>query len=207
MADIKGMLKLDAILKLSRSKKITILVVLNIVIAGLLFQFLIKPAMASIGGLEGQLMELRGQIDENRRIASDIPRFQAEKEELEKRLNEAVAQLPNEKEIPNLIDSISKAGNESGLTVSLFEPRPEVSKGFYAEVPVSMDVSGTYASLFDFCDQVSKLSRIVNITGIKVSSGGQKAINELSPELSASFVATTFRFIPESAPDAPGGNK
>jgi len=126
-------------------------------------------------------------------IAADIPKYRKEKEELEKLLQAAVAQLPNEKEIPDLIESISRAGEKAGLKILLFRPGKEAAKGFYAEVPVNMAVEGKYESLYEFSAKVGNLPRIVNIENMSITSLGHK--NQV-PMLKANFVATTFRFIP-----------
>jgi type IV pilus assembly protein PilO len=138
-------------------------------------------------------VNLEVSLNENRVIAADIPRYLKEKEEMEGQLKKAVGQLPNEKEIPDLIDAISSAGEEAGLKILIFRPGGEVPKGFYAEVPVSMSVRGRYESLYDFSVKVSRLPRIVNIGGMSVTITGRKG---KTPVLSANFTATTFRFIP-----------
>src|SRR3990170_4742071 len=106
--DLKNIVKLDAVMKLPLSKKIIILAGIIIAIAALSYQLLLKPQTTEIANLTVSLAELTVKVEENRRIAADIPRFQKEKDELEEQLKKALSQLPNEKEIPNLIDSISE---------------------------------------------------------------------------------------------------
>jgi type IV pilus assembly protein PilO len=197
--DVKKFIKLDFILKLSLLKKVLILAGISIVIAVFFFNFMIKPKLKNMAELRVKTIAIAAQLKENRSIAKDIPRFNREKEELEIKLKKALSQLPNEKEIPNLIESISNAGKNAGLKILLFRPKPDVNRGFYAEVPVAMNVEGTYESVFNFCKKVSELSRIVNIEGISLKMPS-KAGKQLSsnPILKSSFVATTFRFIPES---------
>ncbi|MEE9614584.1 MAG: type 4a pilus biogenesis protein PilO [Thermodesulfobacteriota bacterium] len=198
--DIKGLP--DLILKRPLYQRVLVLAVINIAIVGLVFSTLLGPKRLQATELTDELDILTIKLQENRRIASDIPRFQKEKEELEGKLKLALAQLPNEKEIPSLIDGISDAGNEAGLTLLLFQPSMEVLKDFYAEVPVDMEVSGRYESLFHFCEKVASLPRIVNIGSINVSVAKGSG-NSRTPELSASFVATTFRFV-SAGPSSPG---
>ncbi len=186
-------LNIDTVMKLPLSRKIIILAAINIVIIGIFYWFLIGPKYGEIKGLNEQYASLQAKLDENRAIAADIPRYRKEKEEMEEKLKAAVAQLPNEKEIPDLIDSISRAGEKSGLKILIFRPGKEVSKGFYAEVPVNMSVEGRYESLYDFSAKVGSLPRIVNIEDMSIVSLGHK--NRV-PVLKANFVATTFRFIP-----------
>jgi type IV pilus assembly protein PilO len=188
-------IKLDTILKLSLSRRLLILACVNIFLAVLYYQFVFSPKQEEIKGLGVELKEVTTKLNESRMIAKDIPKFEQEKMELEEKLKEAVAQLPNEKEIPDLIDSISEAARGAGLKIFLFKPMAEVPKGFYAEVPVDMEVEGRYESIFLFTDKVGKLPRIVNIGGINVSASG-KEMTSREPTLGAKFVTTTFRFIP-----------
>ncbi len=193
-------INLDSVMKLPIQKRVLILIVINIVIAGLIYWFLTGPKSDEIKRLNVNLQDLNAKLAENRSIASDIPRYLKEKEEMENKLKAAVAQLPNEKEIPDLIDGISLSGQKSGLKILLFKPEREVKKGFYAEVPVNMKVEGQYESLYNFSLKVANLPRIVNISGMDIQSLGHR--NKV-PVLKASFVATTFRFIPSPPEGAP----
>lgn len=182
----------DSVMKLPLSRKVLILVVLNLVIVGLGWWLLLAPKWTEVKDLKTEFAELNKKLEENRVIAADIPKFRKEKEELEKKLKQAVAQLPNEKEIPDLIDAISEARETAGLKVLLFRPGREVPKGFYAEVPINMSVEGRYESLYDFSVRVANLPRIVNISKLEVTSAGHRGG---LPVLNAKFVATTFRFV------------
>ncbi len=192
-------INLDTIMKQPLSRRILILAAINLIIIGVFYWFLIGPKFDEIAGLKEQYKTLQVKLNENRVIAADIPKYRKDKEEMEAKLKAAVAQLPNEKEIPDLIESISKSGTQAGLEILLFRPTKEMRKGFYAEVPVSMVVEGTYESLYGFSSKVSNLPRIVNIEDMNIISLGHK---RNVPQLKANFVATTFRFIP--APDEKG---
>jgi len=101
----------------------------------------------------------------------------------------AKKKLPQTKEIPNLLASITASGQASGLSFLLFEPRSEVKKDFYAEIPMAIKVSGDYRSVAFFFERLSRLSRIVNIRNIKMRP--EKEAGKLSTECTA----VTYRFI------------
>ena len=61
---------------------------------------------------------------------------------MEAQFEEALKQLPNSSEIPALLSNISALAQESGLEIVLFKPAPELAKGFYADIPVAMEVKG-----------------------------------------------------------------
>ena len=193
--DIKDIMKLDKILRLPTLHKVLILLLLCGAVGGVFYWGLIMPKQTRIVELGEKLEALELKVINKKKIAADIPRFRKEKEELDKKLALALEQLPNSREIPQLIKSINAAAKKSGLSVNLFQPKPEKPQTFYAEVPISMTVEGSYDSLYGFCDKISKLDRIVNIEGINVS-----VPKNISKELvvKSSFTAVTFRFIPES---------
>ncbi|MBI1911889.1 MAG: type 4a pilus biogenesis protein PilO [Deltaproteobacteria bacterium] len=186
-------INIDSIMKLSLQKRVSILAAINVVIIALVYWFFIGPKYDEVKRLRVNLQDLNVRLNENRQIAADIPKYLRDKEEMEAKLQAAVAQLPNEKEIPDLIDSISSAGEKSGLKILLFRPGAEQKRGFYAEVPVNMIVEGKFESLYSFSSKVGNLPRIVNISNLELISSGHR--NRI-PVLKANFVATTFRFIP-----------
>ena len=187
-------LNTNGILKRSPLQRVLILLAINIIIAGIAFFFLISPSIEEAAILTDELDKLNTKIEESRTIAADIAKYKREKVALEKKLESALSKLPNEKEIPDLLESISNAVKEVGLDVFLFKPGKIRKKGFYAEVPVSMTVSGGYESLYEFSDRMAKLPRIVNIGSLSIKS--PKA--GFSPKLETNLVVMTFMFVPQA---------
>ena len=182
--------KLDVLFRLPVAQKFLILGGVNMLMLAGIFYGLVNPKMEEVKTLKVDLQVKTDKLRSNEEIAEDIPRFQKEKEELEEKLQAALRKLPNEKDLENFIDSISDAGKESGLDVLKFKPGREVPKGFYAQLPISMSVSGSYESFFLFCTKVGSLSRIVNIENITVSASKNL--------IKSSFNVTTFMFLPDS---------
>ena len=90
------------------------------------------------------------------------------------------------------MSNISQLGKDSGLEFLLFKPASEVSKEFYAEIPVEIKLKGTYYNVATFFDKVGKLPRIVNIS--EVSMDNSKEVFGRW-EINTSCTATTFKFI------------
>jgi type IV pilus assembly protein PilO len=184
--------QIEKILKLPTGRKITLLVLLLILEGAGLFYGLILPRIKESSELQTKLEELQKQIVENRRIANNLPRYQSEYQQLKRDLDNALTELPNQKEIPSLLTSISNVGKGAGLDFLLFRPKPEVPKDFYAEVPVDVAVYGTFYNVADFFVAVGKLPRIVNINNVSFSdiktAGGRTTLR-------VSCLATTFRFL------------
>jgi type IV pilus assembly protein PilO len=157
--------------------------------------FFIDPTQTTIQQRQGTLRGLEDELIQKQSIANNLAQFKHEKEILERRLAQALTELPNEANIDDLIRSLSEIGTKSGLVINSIDPQGEQKQSFYASIPVVMSVTGNYHEIGVFLDSISKLARIVNVTNIKMSSA--KTINE-KLVVQASYVATTFRFLPEA---------
>ncbi len=151
--------------------------------------------------LQGQLTQIQTKIAESRAVASNLKSFKEKQQELGAELEIALRRLPNQKELPVLLTNMSSLAKKSGLEIRSFKPAAEVNRGFYAEVPISIEFLGRYHEAGIFFDRLSRLSRIINITELKMSLADRKA---LVPVLKVEGTATTFRFV-EVAPDTQGG--
>jgi type IV pilus assembly protein PilO len=189
---------LSTIVKLPKSRKILIWACILGAIAGLYAYLVYLPASAEIEKKNATMVTREIQLGELRRIAADIKGWRAESAKLREELKLAMAQLPTSKEIPSLLANVSNLGKEAGLEFLLFRPAPEVSREFYAEIPVEIKVKGTYNDVAIFFDKVGKLPRIVNISG--VSMEGAKEVFDRW-EITTSCTATTFKFIEKATTD------
>ena len=183
---------IEKILKLPNKQKIMILVLVSILEAAALVWFLYIPKHKELEGLKTSLAQLQGEIAEKTKIANNLPKLKIEYEKLNKELDQALTELPNSKEIPTLLTSITATGKSSGLDFLTFRPKPEVSKDFYADVPVDIVVAGSYFSVANFFAAVANLPRIVNITNVAFSD--IKSVNNRMMT-KVTCLATTFRFL------------
>jgi type IV pilus assembly protein PilO len=141
--------------------------------------------------LQAQLTQLQTKIAETRSVVSNLKSFEESREQLQKELRDALRRLPNASELPVLLTDITSLGKKSGLEFRSFRPSSEVSRGFYAEVPIQIELSGQYHDLGVFFDRIAHLSRIVNVSKLKF---GIRSYRGESPILKVTGVATTFRF-------------
>ncbi len=182
----------EKILKLPTKQKILILVFVSIIEAAALVWFLYLPKHQELDGLKAQLSKLQDEINEKTRIANNLPKLQIEYDQLNQELAQALTELPNSKEIPSLLTSITALGKNAGLDFLTFRPKPEEPKDFYANVPVDIIVSGSYFSVANFFAAVANLPRIVNITNVAFSD--IKSVNNRMMT-KVTCLATTFRFL------------
>jgi type IV pilus assembly protein PilO len=149
--------------------------------------------------LTAEVEETRQTVEKHRAIATRLTDLQVRLETLDEMLKVAITLLPELREIPELLTQISQLGMNSGLEFRLFKPEPEKQADFYAEVPVSLSILGRFHELGRFFDHLSKLSRIVNVTDIKVTLAKS---NTDTPMLSTNCLLTTFRFLEPRETDA-----
>lgn len=184
--------KVEKLLKLPLYQRAAILAVLMVLVIGSFVWFLWLPEYEKIGQLESDLAKLEAELIQKKQIADNLQKFKDEFAKLEEMLKEALTQLPNQKEIPSLLTNLASLARDSGLEVVSFSPKGEVSKGFYAEVPAALDLEGTYHQIGNFAQAVGKLSRIVNISDLDMSS--PKVTDGLAV-LKIKCKVTTFRFV------------
>jgi len=160
-----------------------------VILAVAFWYFVYEPYSTEIAQTEGKIANLQQEINKAKARASNLKRFEVEYAEVDAQFQEALKLLPNTKEIPSLLKSITQLGTDSQLEFLLFSPQRERVQDFFMEIPVSIEVSGTYHNVAIFFDKVGQMERIVNI--LNVSMTPQK---ERSTILTARFDAVTYRF-------------
>jgi type IV pilus assembly protein PilO len=153
----------------------------------------------SISALSLEIEDMRQSAQKHQAIAARHDDLKARLATLDERLKVAIALLPETREIPELLTQISQLGSTAGLEFRLFKPEPEKKADFYAEVPVNLAILGRFHDLARFFDHLSKLSRIVNITDIKISLAKGSGDTQL---LTTNCLLTTFRFLEPQEADA-----
>jgi type IV pilus assembly protein PilO len=186
---------LASINKLPLGQKIAALVLIVGGITAANYFLLVQPEYEQLQRQEGVLRGLEDDLTQKQAIANNLAQFKHEKEILERRLQQALTELPNEANIDELIRSLAEIGQKAGLTINDIAPQPEQKQSFYASIPIVMAVTGNYHEIGVFLDALSKLPRIVNVTNIKM---GQPKMSGDKLVVGASYVATTFRFLPET---------
>jgi type IV pilus assembly protein PilO len=191
-------LSMDSIVKLSTTKKIIILVVCLGVISGAYFYSFFVPQQRELSKLDNDLDKLAKELNESKMIVRDLQRFKEQVEKLNQELLQALTQLPNEKEIPEILRNISTLGRESNLEFILFRPKPEEPQQFYAKVPIELTLVGSYHNIGLFFDKVSKLPRIINVVDFNMGRAKDpKGAKEGSDEVlvRTSCLLNTYRFV------------
>jgi type IV pilus assembly protein PilO len=189
-------LSMDSIYKLSTPKKVLILVAILGVIVGLYLYVFYIPRNDDLKIARGELSKLTKELNESRAITRDLQKFKDQVIKLNEELKNALTQLPNEKEIPEILKTISSLGKESNLEFTLFRPKPEVPQQFYAQVPIELVALGSYHNIGIFFDKVSKLPRIINVVDFNMMRAKDiKGRSETEILVKTSCMINTYRFI------------
>jgi type IV pilus assembly protein PilO len=184
----------DTIANLSPVKKIGLVVLVAVLIVGGYWYGIYRAKAKTIDRLRGDLSNKQAKLNENEAIARNLPRFKEEVQKLNLQLSKVVQELPNSREIPNLLETISNLGAINGLDVLYIKPGNDVDKGFYAEVPISVKVKGGYHEMGMFLDAVSKLPRIINVSNITIG-GAKEEPRSGAIILDINALATTYRYM------------
>ena len=186
---------IDNILERPNLQKIGILAATIILLAALYYSFLYSPRSDEVAKLVDSVEIARNEKIAKQQRAANLPRLKKDIQQLEMELTKAIAQLPNKKEIADLLRTISAKASQSGLDILLFRPRAETFQEFYAEVPVDITVKGSFHNTVGFFDEVGRLNRLVNIDNIGFKNPTVAGDNVI---LETTSVATAFRFLDDA---------
>ena len=185
----------DNILERPGKQKLAILAVMIILIAALYYSFLYSPRADQLDKLVDSVEIARNEKMVKTQKTANLPRLRKDLQQLDAELKKAVAQLPDKREIAELLSNISAKAQQVGLDVLLFRPRPEAFQDFYAEVPVDITVKGNFHNTVSFFDEVGRMNRLVNIDHIGFKN---PTVNGDNIVLETTSVATAFRFLDEA---------
>jgi type IV pilus assembly protein PilO len=131
---------------------------------------------------------LRTAFLDKKKQAIDLPAYQKQLEDIEKQFGALLKQLPGKSEMDALLTDINQAGLGRGLQFELFKPAAnETKRDFYAELPITIKVTGNYHDIGAFASDIGKLSRIVTLNNIALSSTKSNLVLDAT--------ATTFRYL------------
>lgn len=182
----------ESIEKLTKPQRIGIYAGTLVLILGLSVWLLFYPKYEQIDRLGKQLKQVKAELAKARKNADELNEWRSKMKKKEAQYKTVMRALPEKEEIPSLLAGISQAGKDAGLEFLLFQPKPESTKEFYAEIPVAINVSGGYHQVAVFFDKVANLPRIVNIRDVKmVPESGKGA----GGTLKTACQAVTYKFV------------
>lgn len=155
-------------------------------------------------GWHVQLEELDNKAQEENKLKDDwlnkkkqavnLDEYRKQLAEIDRSFGVLLKQLPNKSEMESLLVDINQAGLSRGLQFELFKPGTEAKKDFYAELPITVRLTGSYHDLGAFAGDVAKMPRIVTLNDIDVSDSAKGAAPGV---LALAATAKTFRYLDE----------
>jgi type IV pilus assembly protein PilO len=190
---------MESLDNLSPSKKNTLLVLPSLLIIVLSITFLILPTLDEKSRILTDVEKQRADLQSSQQQADRLTALVGENEALKKKLAALESQLPEEKEVSGLLRQVSQLAFKSGLETVLWRPSAKTvhaSKEVY-EIPVNVEMRGSYHRFGQFFSNITKIERIVNLDKIAIKSTG-KISRKGAAALAVSFVAVTYSSIPEA---------
>ena len=170
--------------------KLSVLLFALVLIVGASWYFDWQNQIDQINAEKAKEEQLRATFLDKKKQAIDLPAYRKQLEDIEKQFGALLKQLPGKSEMDALLTDINQAGLGRGLQFELFKPATsETQRDFYAELPITIKVTGSYHDLGAFASDIGKLSRIVTLNDISLSSS--------KDGLTMDATAKTFRYLDE----------
>ncbi len=160
--------------------RIVLIIALNVLILAAAYFLLIDPQMAQKKKMAAELKTAELELTKVLAVKNDIERLRREHAQIKAKLEDVLRQMPEEKEVPNLLRQVSFVAGETNTKVKSFYPKDVQTREFYAELPFEIKYSAPYHNIGYFFDGIRKMERIVHVTNFSLDSRevGQKIIME-----------------------------
>lgn len=149
-----------------------------------------KSQLEELDAKQQQEIKLKDEYLDKKKQAVNLDEYRKQLAEIDKTFGALLKQLPNKAEMEALLIDINQAGLGRGLQFELFKPGKETLKDFYAELPITLKITGNYHDLGAFAADVAKLSRIVSLTNVAVAP-------DKGAQLKMDAIAMTYRYLDE----------
>ena len=179
----------------STGAKAFLLIVIVVAILAAGYWFIVKDQRTQLQSVERTETELRSEFENKQRKAASLAIYEQQLDEMRVMLRSLLRQLPSKTEMPDLLVDISQTALAAGIETELFEPRGEVLKDFYAELPIAIRMSGTYHQFGTFVSGVASLSRVVILTMQDIEL---EPVEGQPGTLRMEGTVTTYRYLDDS---------
>lgn len=164
------------------------LLLVFVLIIALGYWFLLNDQRKVLVQKQNQEISLKREYEDKVFKVANIDLYRAQMDEIQKNLYRLLEQLPLAKEIPSLIDDISGSAYEGGLDLKSIDPQAVVSRNYYLESPIQINVEGGYHELATFVSSVSALPRIVTLHDFLITSSAKSQL------LNMKILAKTYQY-------------
>ena len=188
---------------LTTLQKIMLFVGTLLVLGGGFYYLKFESQFDRLNQLKSQITGQQQKLVSLKAAAAKVPLLEKEIALSEEELETLLMMLPDQKEIPGLLENVSRLGAKVGLENILFQPQPEVPEEFYAVIPIRLDLLGTFNDIGVFLDSISKLNRILKVQSITLTRQKDKAASLLQ----VACTVVTYRFLEKPVPKKANAKK
>jgi type IV pilus assembly protein PilO len=165
-------------------------VILSLVLA---YMFVWQAQRPELQKRADEEQALREEFKTKHSKAVNLEVYKQQLKDIERSFGALLRELPGKTEVPNLLVDISQTGLSAGLQEKLFQPQAEQKQDFYAELPIKIQLTGSYHQFGEFVSGIAALPRIVTLHDIEIKSEGKDAYDQLTLDLTAK----TYRYLDE----------
>ena len=195
--DIQHYLEPDNIGTAPMSVKLGVFITLFVAILAAGIYFDTQNQLQVLEKHEKQEFQLKEEFKVKTEQAAKLDLYKEQLAEMEASFGALLRQLPSTTEVESLLVDVSQTGLAAGLEVKKFKPSAEEKKGFYAELPITLEVSGSFHQLATFISGIASLPRIVTISNMKLEPFDKKGEISSDGKLKMSATAKTYRYLQE----------
>ncbi len=158
----------------------------------LIYLFVWSSVRPELQAKEAQERTLRQEFQQKHAQAANLNIYKQQLKDLQRSFGALLRQLPGRTEVPNLLVDISQTALAAGLQQKLFQPEAEQDKDFYAELPIKMELTGSYHQFGQFVSGIASLPRIVTLHDIQIKPASDKGGYD---DLTLTVTAKTYRYL------------
>jgi type IV pilus assembly protein PilO len=171
------------------------IVFIVIIAAGIYFDT--TNQLASLKTVQKKEIALKSEFTVKADQAAKLDLYKEQLAEMQASFQAILRQLPEKTDVESLLVDVSQTALANGLEIKKFKPSAEEKKGFYAELPIELEVSGTYHDLASFISGVAALPRIVTMHDLKLEQKKGTKDEPVSDKLQMTATAKTYRYLRE----------
>jgi type IV pilus assembly protein PilO len=158
------------ITRLPKKYKLIIMGSVCVLLFAALFTMLLTPKFKEKKAVAADLASVQQDLKRLNDIRNNMNRTKREYADLKNRLQQVLSQMPEQKDVPNLLRQVSSLSHETGARIKYFEPKAVQAKEFYSELPFELRYAGGYHNMGYFFDGIRRLERIVHITSFSLEA-------------------------------------
>lgn len=179
----------------SLGTRMVIFLFVIVLIVGAVIYFDTMPQRDELAQKQRQEASLLGTIETKQKLAANLKAYQDQLKEMQTRFGELLRQLPNKSEAENLIIDVAQTSLKNGLKNKQIQPGREIKHNFYAEMPYTLTLEGTYNQLAKFISDTANLPRIVTLHNPTIKPEKGDSPDMKSPPLVMTIVTKTYRYL------------